>query len=358
MGGDRHSLPRDPGIGAARISRRATRERAGDAARQVEDDAAAGRRRLFDRGQGRRCGPAGSDADGAHAALALGLADAVHWLGLFPCRRAASDRGVSVEASLFRLGARAHRQAGGGDRAAGRDRNRGRPDDLAQPARRGIRVRVRESESDPRGDRPRPCPSRCRDRRCTRDRLLPADDGRIDSCSGRGDIRSHGNWSRNMPVPARRQREPFDVAAEGAALTRGRKDVGAVVTFTGICRGEEAGAPLVAMTLEHYPGMAEAEVARHVEAAEQRWPLLGVTVIHRYGRLEPGEEIVLVATAAAHRQDAFAAAEFLMDYLKTRAPFWKQVEYVGGKNWVDAKQSDDALADRWARPSGRPEAAE
>ncbi len=99
-------------------------------------------------------------------------------------------------------------------------------------------------------------------------------------------------------------------------------------------------------------GMAEAEIVRHVEAAERRWPLLGVAVVHRYGRLEPGEEIVLVVTAAAHRQDAFAAAEFLMDYLKTRAPFWKQVELAGsgrprGKIWVDAKQSDDALADRW-----------
>jgi molybdopterin synthase catalytic subunit len=161
-----------------------------------------------------------------------------------------------------------------------------------------------------------------------------------------------------MTATVRLQREPFDVAAEAAALTHGRKDVGAVVTFTGICRGEEAGAPLLAKTLEHYPGMAEAEVARHVEAAQQRWPLLGVTAIHRYGRLEPGEVIVLVATAAAHRQDAFAAAEFLMDYLKTRAPFWKQVEYAGGTNWVDAKQSDDALADRWARPAGRHEAAE
>jgi len=112
------------------------------------------------------------------------------------------------------------------------------------------------------------------------------------------------------------------------------------------------------MTLEHYPGMAEAEVARHVEAAEQRWPLLGVTVIHRYGRLVPGEEIVLVVTAAAHRQDAFAAAEFVMDYLKTRAPFWKQVEYADRAQWVDAKSSDDALADRWKRPGGGREAAE
>ena len=109
--------------------------------------------------------------------------------------------------------------------------------------------------------------------------------------------------------------------------------------------------------------MAEAEVARHVEDAERRWPLLGVTVIHRYGRLEPGEEIVLVVTAAAHRQEAFAAAEFLMDYLKTRAPFWKQVEYADGKSsvetiWVEAKASDDALADRWREPGKRREAAE
>ncbi len=161
-----------------------------------------------------------------------------------------------------------------------------------------------------------------------------------------------------MTATIRLQREPFDAARETANLTRGRTDIGAVVTFTGICRGDEAGAPLVAMTLEHYPGMAEAEIARHVEAAEQRWPLLGVTVIHRYGRLTPGEEIVLVVTASSHRQDAFTAAEFLMDYLKTRAPFWKQVEYGHGANWVDAKKSDDALADRWAKPAGRREAAE
>jgi molybdopterin synthase catalytic subunit len=168
-----------------------------------------------------------------------------------------------------------------------------------------------------------------------------------------------------MATTVRLQREPFDAANEAAKLSRGRRDIGAVVTFTGICRRDEGGVPVVAMTLEHYPGMAEAEVARHVEAAERRWPLLGVTVIHRYGRLEPGEDIVLVVTAAAHRQDAFAAAEFLMDYLKTRAPFWKQIEFAGGKPgeqtaetiWVDAKQSDDALADRWTRP-GSTRAAE
>jgi molybdopterin synthase catalytic subunit len=161
-----------------------------------------------------------------------------------------------------------------------------------------------------------------------------------------------------MTATVRLQREPFDAATEAAKLTRGRTDIGAVVTFTGICRADEAGAKLVAMTLEHYPGMAEAEVARHVEAARQRWPLLGVTVIHRYGRLVPGEDIVLVVTAASHRQDAFAAAEFLMDYLKTRAPFWKRVEYANRTSWVDAKQSDDALADRWTPPGRRREAAE
>ena len=129
-----------------------------------------------------------------------------------------------------------------------------------------------------------------------------------------------------MSATIRLQQEPFDAAAEAAKLTRGRTDVGAVVTFTGICRGDENGEPIAALTLEHYPGMAEAEIARHVEAAESRWSLLGVTVIHRYGRIAPGEDIVLVVTASSHRQDAFAAAEFLMDYLKTRAPFWKRVE--------------------------------
>jgi molybdopterin synthase catalytic subunit len=99
--------------------------------------------------------------------------------------------------------------------------------------------------------------------------------------------------------------------------------------------------------------MVEAEIARHVEVAEQRWRLRGVTVIHRYGRLTPGEGIVLVVVVAAHREDAFAAAEFLMDYLKTQAPFWKQVEYAGGKTWIDAKQSDAALADRWTKPPDR-----
>jgi molybdopterin synthase catalytic subunit len=168
--------------------------------------------------------------------------------------------------------------------------------------------------------------------------------------------------SRVMTATIRLQREPFDGAAEAAALTRARADVGALVSFTGICRADEAGRKLVAMTLEHYPGMAEAEIARHVETAQQRWPLLGVTVIHRYGRIAPGEDIVLVIVAAAHRQPAFAAAEFLMDYLKTRAPFWKQVEYAGAAGsetrWVEAKSSDDALAERWSHRTGNRDAAE
>jgi molybdopterin synthase catalytic subunit len=150
----------------------------------------------------------------------------------------------------------------------------------------------------------------------------------------------------------RLQREPFDAAAEAAKLTRGRTDIGALVTFTGICRGEEAGEPIAALTLEHYPGMAEAEIERHVAEAVGRWPLLGVIVIHRYGRIVPGEDIVMVATVSSHREAAFAAAEFLMDYLKTHAPFWKQVEKAGEKTWVEAKAADDAAAGRW-RSGGR-----
>jgi molybdopterin synthase catalytic subunit len=156
----------------------------------------------------------------------------------------------------------------------------------------------------------------------------------------------------------RLQREPFDAAAEAAKLTRGRTDVGAVVVFTGICRGSEASEPITALTLEHYPDMAEAEIERHVAEAVGRWPLLGVTVIHRHGRIVPGEDIVLVVTTSSHREAAFAAAEFLMDYLKTRAPFWKQVEKAGGKTWVEAKATDDAAAERWAGPRRKREAAE
>jgi molybdopterin synthase catalytic subunit len=152
----------------------------------------------------------------------------------------------------------------------------------------------------------------------------------------------------------RLQREAFDVGAEVAKLSHGRTDIGAVVTFTGLCRADENGEAIAALTLEHYPGMAEAEIARHVEEARARWPLLGVTVIHRYGRLAPGEVIVLVVTASSHREAAFAAASFLMDYLKTRAPFWKQVEKASGKAWVGTKAADDAAAERWSAPPPPP----
>src|SRR5437764_8881946 len=161
-----------------------------------------------------------------------------------------------------------------------------------------------------------------------------------------------------MQTTVRLQRVDFDAAAEQAALTRGRTDIGALVTFTGICRGAESGEPIAALTLEHYPGMAEAEIARHVEEAKTRWPLMGVTVIHRYGRIAPGENIVLVVTASSHREAAFAAAEFLMDYLKTRAPFWKKEERADGAGWVKARQIDAAAAERWTEGGSRREAAE
>ena len=131
-------------------------------------------------------------------------------------------------------------------------------------------------------------------------------------------------------VTIRIQQADFDVGREIAALTAGRTDIGAVVTFSGICRGSEGDEAIAALTLEHYPGMAEAEIARHTETAMSRWPLTGVTVIHRVGRIEPGENIVLVLAASAHRQAAFQAAEFLMDYLKANAPFWKREEKPDG----------------------------
>lgn len=160
-----------------------------------------------------------------------------------------------------------------------------------------------------------------------------------------------------MTTIIRLQRERIEIAAEVAKLVGARTDIGAVVTFTGICRVDENGAPIAALTLDHYPGMAEAEIARHVEEALARWPLMGALVIHRYGRIRPGEDIVLVATASSHRQAAFAAAEFLMDYLKTRAPFWKQVETADQRTWVEAKSSDDAAAERWSAPPAQSDAA-
>ena len=150
-----------------------------------------------------------------------------------------------------------------------------------------------------------------------------------------------------MTVTIRIQAESFDAAAETTALTRERRDVGAVVAFTGLCRDEDG--RLSALELEHYPGMAEAEIARIAARAQERWPLMGLTVIHRFGKILPGEEIVLVLTISAHRRAAFEAAEFLMDYLKTHAPFWKREHLKDGTTgaWVEAKSLDDEAAERW-----------
>ncbi|GAC1338479.1 MAG: molybdenum cofactor biosynthesis protein MoaE [Beijerinckiaceae bacterium] len=143
------------------------------------------------------------------------------------------------------------------------------------------------------------------------------------------------------------QTEPFDAAAESAALAAGRTDIGAIVTFTGLCRDE--GGRLARLDLEHYPGMAEAEMGRVADAALRRWPLLGLTIIHRHGNIRPGEPIVLVVTASAHRAAAFEAAEFLMDYLKSNAPFWKKEVLAGGHAgaWVGAQDEDDKALARW-----------
>jgi len=140
------------------------------------------------------------------------------------------------------------------------------------------------------------------------------------------------------------QKEDFDISAEIAALKTSCGGAGAIVTFTGIVRHDDG---VTAITLEHYPGMTEHEIARHAEEAQLRWPICGATIIHRIGALKPGDNIVLVATASSHRQTAFEAAQFLMDYLKTRAPFWKQETRGDETRWVDAKPSDDAAADRW-----------
>ena len=157
-----------------------------------------------------------------------------------------------------------------------------------------------------------------------------------------------------MPSPVvpvvRIQAQDFDIAAEIARLTAGRADIGAVVTFSGLCRDEQGA--LSALELEHYPGMAEAEISRIAAEAIQRWPLQGLTAIHRHGKIAPGENIVLVVAASAHRQAAFEAANFLMDYLKSRAPFWKKEHRADGSEggWVDAKETDDKAARRWKQP--------
>lgn len=148
-------------------------------------------------------------------------------------------------------------------------------------------------------------------------------------------------------IIVRVQKESFNAQAEAADLTRGLTGIGALVAFTGLCRDE--GGTLAALEIEHYPGMAEAEINRAAREAASRWPLKAALAVHRYGLIRPGEPIVLVATAAEHRAEAFAAASFLMDYLKTEAPFWKKqhMAATGAGDWVEAKAQDEAAAQRW-----------
>ena len=149
-------------------------------------------------------------------------------------------------------------------------------------------------------------------------------------------------------MSVRVQHEDFDIGREIAALTADNTDVGAVVTFTGVVRGTADEAKLSSMTLEHYPGMTEAELERVEAEAHKRWPLHATRIVHRVGTLAPGDNIVLVVTASAHRQAAFDAAAFLMDYLKTSAPFWKkETDASGAGHWVDARESDDAAMEKW-----------
>jgi len=146
------------------------------------------------------------------------------------------------------------------------------------------------------------------------------------------------------------QRQEFDTGAEIRAVSRANPKVGGVAAFVGLVRDVSEGAPVASMTLEHYPGMTEKALARIVQEAQARWEVLDCTVIHRVGELKPTDPIVLVVVASGHRGDAFAACEFIMDYLKTRAPFWKKEFTPAGARWVEARESDDQAAGRWQPP--------
>ena len=151
-------------------------------------------------------------------------------------------------------------------------------------------------------------------------------------------------------MPVRVQQADFDIAQEVNAIAAGNLDVGDIVTFTGTVRGAAGGQAISTMTLEHYPGMTEAELEQVEAEAHKRWPLNGTRIVHRVGTLAPGDNIVLVVTASTHRHAAFEAAAFLMDYLKTRAPFWKkETDSAGTGHWVDARESDDAAVERWKK---------
>jgi len=143
------------------------------------------------------------------------------------------------------------------------------------------------------------------------------------------------------------QAEDFDTGAEVSRLASGEDGVGAVVSFVGVVRGESGGEKLLALQLEHYPGMTERELSRIADEATARWHLSAVTIIHRVGVLRPQDPIVLVVTASAHRQAAFDGCAFVMDYLKTQAPFWKKETRASGEYWIEARSSDDEAAARW-----------
>jgi molybdopterin synthase catalytic subunit len=149
-------------------------------------------------------------------------------------------------------------------------------------------------------------------------------------------------------MTVRVQTADFDAGAELASLRRGNAKVGAVACFVGVVRDLNEGDAVARMTLEHYPGMTERALEQIVAEAKQRWDIYDATVVHRVGTLEPTDQIVLVAVSSAHRGEAFQACEFLMDYLKTRAPFWKKEQTPGGSRWVDARSSDDKAAERWS----------
>jgi molybdopterin synthase catalytic subunit len=148
-------------------------------------------------------------------------------------------------------------------------------------------------------------------------------------------------------VPVRVQTQDFDVGAEVAALRRGNPTVGAIAAFVGLVRDVNDGEPIAQLELEHYPGMTEKALDAIVKEAKSRWNIIDVLVVHRVGPLRPTDQIVLVAVTGAHRGEAFAACEFVMDYLKTRAPFWKKEQTPAGSRWVDARTSDDVAAERW-----------
>jgi molybdopterin synthase catalytic subunit len=151
-------------------------------------------------------------------------------------------------------------------------------------------------------------------------------------------------------MPVRIQTQDFDAGAEIAALRRANPKVGAVASFIGVCRDTNDGEAVSNMTLEHYPGMTEKALEKIVAEAKGRWKVIDVLVVHRVGELKPADQIVLVAVTGAHRGEAFAACEFVMDYLKTQAPFWKKEQTPQGERWVEARTSDDEAAGRWNPP--------